>query len=444
MVICVYIFNYKLTASDFSIVFIVLYVFCYFYLVFNGMNYASLFSLYYISFGVFIGGRFIYVFIADSIIGWEVVSLSKLFDLDFLVTTAFSYKQILETYFLILSWAILPCAGYLLVSSSNKEIHFSFTPSQISRAFWLSIFFFLMQLPEQLQAIYLVWMKGYFALYSDFDFSKVNQYAKYFFLLCGAVALTDEKYRKWIFILFIMNGGLSGVTGARGTLITLLFSLIFISGLFKRIALFRLLLLMIMLYLMLFALTFLSPRYSESAVFSHFIYDLLNFFYARGGVIGVIGYSIHSVGDISLSLKLGWLFPGVGRIVALLTDLEIKPENESISRVISYVANPVAFMDGQGLGSSIISESYLITGGLFSACFVSLIFGCTLGCYEKYMRYNKIIFMAVIAISPNIFFSVRDSLDSMYMLAFKFIIFAYILYFFISKFTLCKRRFNMS
>lgn len=435
MAISLYIFNYKLNASDFSIVFVVSYMFCYFYLILNGMSYASLFSLYYISFGVFIGGRFIYVFVIDSIISLEVVSLSKLFDLDFLITTAFSYNQMLDTFFLIISWAILPCLGYLFVSSSNKDIHIKFTSLQSRRAFILCILLFLIQLPEQLQAIYLVWTKGYFSLYSDFDFSKLSQYAKYFFLLCGAAALTNEKYRKWIFILFIMNGVISGITGARGTLITLLFSLIFITGLFKRIAFFKLLLLLIMLYLALFVLTFLSPRYSESASFSHFIYDFLNFFYARGGVIGVIGYAVHSVSDISLPLKFGWIIPGLGRVVALLSDLEIKPENETISRVISYVANPSAFMGGQGLGSSIISESFLITRSFPLACLLALIVGLTLGCYEKYMRYNKIIFMAIIAISPNIFFSVRDSLDSIYMLALKFMFFASVLYFFISKFT---------
>ncbi|MEX5796895.1 O-antigen polysaccharide polymerase Wzy [Enterobacter hormaechei] len=260
------------------------------------------------------------------------------------------------------------------------------------------------------------------------------------FLLCSAIALTETRCRKWIFILFLINGFLSGVTGARGTLITLLFSIIFIAGLFKRIAFFRLVLLLLLLYVILFLLTFLSPRYSESASFSAFINDLLNFLYARGGVVGVIGYAMHAVGDIALPLKLGWLFPGLSRIVALMAGIEITPENESISRVISYVANPNAFMNGQGLGSSIISESYLVTGNIPLACFLSFLIGITLGCYEKYMRYNKIIFMVVIAISPNIFFSVRDSLDSLYMLAFKFTLFSLVLYFFISKCTLFGNR----
>ncbi len=102
--VSIYVLNYTLSASDFSIVFVLSYVFCYFYLALNGMNYASLYSLYYISFGVFIGGRFIYVFITDSVTGWEVISLSKLFDLDFLVASEFSYVQILETFYLIISW----------------------------------------------------------------------------------------------------------------------------------------------------------------------------------------------------------------------------------------------------------------------------------------------------------------------------------------------------
>ncbi len=65
----IYLFYYKLDALDFSVIFVFTYLFVYLYLILNGMNYASLFSLYFISFGVFVGGRFIYVFFNDLFMG---------------------------------------------------------------------------------------------------------------------------------------------------------------------------------------------------------------------------------------------------------------------------------------------------------------------------------------------------------------------------------------
>lgn len=415
-------------------IFVFTYLFVYLYLILNGMNYASLFSLYFISFGVFVGGRFIYVFFNDLFMGgWA--NLSILFDLDYMTISNFNYNENLDTFNLVISWLFFPAIGYLftLDGKSKDVLSIEFSPSEVKRALKMAILFFLIQLPEQIYAIITVSSKGYYALYSDFSYSKIYQYARYLFLISGSIALIEPKTRKWIFFLLIINGVLSGITGARGMLITTLLSIIFIIGLFHKVSLKRLLIFLIGLYFSIFLLTFLSPRYENSATLSDFARDIVDFFYARGGIIGVIGYSIHSVGDITLALKLGWFIPGLERLVSYLGGEEITNQTESFSRLVSYTANPEAFYNGQGLGSSIISESYLVTDDFMLAALLSLAVGFTLGFYEKNMRKSKIMFMVVIAISPNIFFSVRDSLDSIYLLAAKYYILSWIVYFLIRK-----------
>ena len=75
---------------------------------------------------------------------------------------------------------------------------------------------------------------------------------------------------------------------------------------------------------------------------------------------------------------MGWFIPRLERLVSYLGGEEITNQTESFSRLVSYTANPEAFYNGQGLGSSIISESYLVTDDFMLVALLSHAVGFTL------------------------------------------------------------------
>ena len=78
---------------------------------------------------------------------------------------------------------VFPAIGYLftLDGKSKDVLSIEFSPSEVKRALKWQFYSFLIQLPEQIYAIITVSSKGYYALYSDFSYSKIYQYARYLF-----------------------------------------------------------------------------------------------------------------------------------------------------------------------------------------------------------------------------------------------------------------------
>ncbi|HIF9359236.1 TPA: O-antigen polysaccharide polymerase Wzy [Photobacterium damselae] len=394
---------YYVTGFFYTNAFVLLYFIIGLSLIIFRVNPVSLYFLFYITFGLFIGGRFIYSFIHCYVFFDGGLNISQLFDQYRMVVTGFSYEQISYTFTLVVNWLSFSCVGFLITYKRKLTYGVDiFVSPKISKyAFWLFVFISTYLFLTKLLILKDVYVHGYLSLYRRGDEytsdNIITVVLNILLMFTFALSSISKKYRRRaIFILFLV-GVVDGLTGRRSAFVTKLFAIIITIGVFKKIDLKKLIKYVVIIYIAMTTIFLFSARNtSQETKNSNYIENSIGFLESQGTTLGVIGFSIHEVKDISLRLKLKTFIPLTNAIYTTFFS-KIEFYERSIGQYISYEANSAAYMNGGGLGSSIVSESYLVFPNIILCVIFAFLFGFFLNQIES--KKNKSLLFFIINIS---------------------------------------------
>ncbi|PSU68071.1 hypothetical protein C9J22_18315 [Photobacterium phosphoreum] len=400
---------YNVTSLFFANSFIILYVIIGLTLFIYRVNPVSLYFLFYITFGLFIGGRFFYSFIHYWLFFDNGLNLGELFNQYRMTVTDFSYDQIVFTFILIINWLSFSCVGFLLTYKKNTVSIFNISvPEKVSK---ISFYFFvLLSIYLIIIKIYLlqnIYANGYLFLYKRGDEyttdNSITLILNILLMFSFSISVLSEKYRKKAIIILLFVGVVEGLTGRRSVFVTKVFAAIFVVGVFNKINLRKLLTYSVVIYLAMTTVYFFSARNvdTNNVGSKNYIEQSLDFIESQGTTLGVIGFSVHEIKDISLRLKLKTFIPMVNNIYTTFFG-DISFYERSIGQYISYKANSAAYMNGGGLGSSIVSESYLV----FPSIYLSIMFAFLFGYFLNILEYKKNSSLLIFILNVSVCFEV--------------------------------------
>lgn len=394
---------YDVTGFFYTNAFILLYFIIGVLLISFRVNPVSLYFLFYITFGLFIGGRFFYSFIQYYILFNDSLSANQLFDQYRMVVTDFSNEQISYTFSLVINWLSFSCVGFLITYQRNfNDGFYIFVPQKISKySFYLfsliSIYLFI----DKLLILKDVYSHGYLSLYKRGDEyttdNIITVILNILLMFSFSLSVLSQKYRRKAILILLFVGIVDGLTGRRSAFVTKLFAIIITIGVFRKIDFKKLLEYVFLIYIAMTAIFLFSARnIAPENKNSNFIENSIGFLESQGTTLGVIGFSIHEVKDISLRLKIKTFMPLTNAIYTTFFS-KIEFYERSIGQYISYEANTAAYLNGGGLGSSIVSESYLVFPSITLCMIFAFLFGFFLNQIES--KKNKSLLFFIINIS---------------------------------------------
>ncbi|HIF9158874.1 TPA: O-antigen polysaccharide polymerase Wzy [Photobacterium damselae] len=338
-------------------------------------------------FSLFVGGRFLGC--AISIFnGFSVCpsNYTTLFEQERMVQTSINMDQanyILMFVFLwiavyVLTSAILMLKKTFRVNSSltNVNQNPSASSSKMAMVRYVLLISLVLMLCFRLQDIISVLRGGYLALYMRgnefYLLTLLKNIVFTLFIVSFSIFFSETKKAPFVyFILFLAL--LDIVVGQRGAFFSKLVILAATSNRLKDISLVRAFFLVSFLIFILNIIMNFSLRVNlETDDSVNLIQVLGSLLYSQGTTLGIIGFSIFDVSDVSLRLSIKSFIPFTNFIYTLFGG-HIEFYERSIGQYISYLANSTAYELGGGLGSSIVSESYLIFGFLGSIFFAAFL-----------------------------------------------------------------------
>ncbi|MEC6798267.1 O-antigen polysaccharide polymerase Wzy [Photobacterium sp. S4TG1] len=380
---------------------------------FNNISFTSLGFLFFISLNIFIFGRFYAVLISSLIGGDYNYNIQDIFLLNWMTLYVPTYDEsikifsIINIFFVlfyigyIVTWNIKYKSGILSIKGNMKNIN------KIKIIFYIITLFKIVSLILVVKSVY---EHGYLSLYSNqtqgkYDSAIINMI---FYVLFSILIVFDTKnYKKYLFILFCLTL-ISGLTGSRGALVTGLLTILYIYGLNYRINLKKLILYCSIVFFLMMIILSLSSREDSSLSLS--VSEFIpTFLYKQGVTLGVISYSLADNLVFPIHTKLQALLPLVFRFVSAFEPINFYTAN--ISTFISYSANPMLFNNGNGLGSSIISEIYILSSNIVLFAIISFFLGSFLAKSESLVYSNSTIKILLLTVVPIVIFSPRSGLN---------------------------------
>lgn len=382
----------------------------------SGIKLNSIFMLFLVAFSVFIFGR--YIFVVLNFVFFNINKSDKLFNLTWMNNFVPNAEQGRSLFFISNIFILTLFAGYFLKFkrySSQERVR---QPEHINQLKIISKFFVWVLLPFHTYSIFGAYIAtldgGYLALYSsqgDSGGQKSSLLSTLLYIsLFTLIALREKKYVYITIAIFI----LTALTGTRGLLVTGFLSLLYVldrNGIAK-VSNLKLILSLLPVYFLMKFVTGFSTRFNDvvDETSTHFV-----FLYEQGITLSVIGYSIFSNLQYELHTLMQSFVPGFFRIYKLF-DPEIPFYHASVTSFISYSANPKMFLSGAGLGSSIISELFILS---MSSIIVFSIFSFFIGCFLAYLESwsykNYKVFIFTCSMLPIFLFSPRNGFNVLFI-----------------------------
>lgn len=387
---------------------------------YSGVKYGSVFYFFLVSISVFVFGKYLY-FVLDYFFAFNDFSSEYLYTLNWMTFYSPSIEQerivFIVTNFFIVFFSI----GYF--SFYNKSFHENTVIFNGTKEFIIVAKIFLMlTAPVYFYSIFnkilVAFYSGYLSLYTaqisgDQDTSILKLV---FFVSLAVLIVLESKYKKYIILLVVVSL-VSGLAGSRGSLVTMILA---VSYMIFRKEKMRISLLVSFLFIVaiffVMVLVFMFSARSDNTTENPL--DFIYFLYSQGNTLSIISYSI------SADLKYEWytmaqsFIPGMFKIYRVFNS-DVNHYMGSITSFISYTANPLMYLSGNGLGSSIISEFYILSlKNIFSFSFLSFSFGAVFVKVERLSYINFKWLVYVFSIFPIVMFSPRSSASSVFVSSF--------------------------
>ncbi|MGL5487917.1 MAG: O-antigen polysaccharide polymerase Wzy [Shewanella sp.] len=384
----------------------------------NKIKINSIIFFFYISFVFFIFGRFVAVFLS-LLFGMEnelANSLTELLQVTWMTSFSPNQQDQLRLVLLVNSFLIFMTLGYILPFQKKSDEHNNDYYISAKAILFLKLLFLIscfINGVSIISSIISTISGGYFSLYQNQMGEGSTGIVGLMYYFCFAALVVFEKNNRKYLVIYFLMAVLSGLTGARGGLVTSLLTLVYIYYLTddKKISLIKLIASGFLCYFLMTFIFSFSARADNLSADSDILRIFLHFFYSQGISLSVAGYI--SFADLVYPIQslLQSFIPMASRMFLLFYPNE-PYYHSSITTFISHSANPAMFFDGAGLGSSIIGELYVLSGKFFIIfSFLSFLFGFGLRKIELKSLYNVKVRIFIIAMLPILLFSPRNGFN---------------------------------
>ena len=419
--------------TSWSFGFILLIILIYILRYINQIPQANLYSIFYISFLLFIGGRFIAtIFNPDT----------DTFLLDFFITYRLDNLGITKLVFtIIIALTSMELGLYFAQVNKNAIVtqnKLFKREKKLSNIIVLTSILIIVALTILLlkQNLALVSKLGYMALYASqgeaIQASWTSLLLTFTYVFLG-ITLThsSKKIKLFYLVLFGINCTIQALMGVRGAIVIYLLFLLWIKHDYGQKQP-NLLSLGLFLASILGFLNFILPIFSIRSISTDdsLMLQISSFFYNQGNSLMIFDAST-KIDNYSIIPAIQSFLPGSSYLISLINH-NLPNYYISFGRYLSYQLNPSLYNQGFGTGWSLLSDFYVFSGGfilLFSA--YNFIWGWFINKLEILSIHNQTYKRILITIAPSIIFIPRAGISSIIPL----IIYAMVIYIILSGFS---------
>jgi hypothetical protein len=350
----------------------------------NGFNLFSLNIIFIFFSMIFIGGRFVSCLIDFFANYQNSYSVVNLFNQGRMIETNFTISEALYMYTFLTLWFSAFFLGSIILRGYYKNIILNHNKNKIIQVvFFISLLVLLILKGSDL---YNVYQNGYLSLYirseevvwkgSVIFLSSALFISSYAYLNINKLLIQKAKY---VYLIGIIDL----IIGKRGAFFSNILGAFSINSKVEKINFLKIILYILFIFFLLNMIMYFSFRENELDFDLSISESISALLFSQGTTLGVISYSVLDIQEVGLRLGIKSFIPFTNSFYTLFFD-NIPYYERSIGQYISYQASSALYLTGGGLGSSIISEGYLIFG-----YFGSLIFAFLFGYFISNIEFKK-------------------------------------------------------
>ena len=292
----------------------------------NGVKINSVITFFYVSFIFFIFGRFVAV-VFSSILGMKinlVNSLTELLQVTWMTSFSPNSQDQIMLVLLVNSFLLFITLGYVTPfqrNSYNQKIEFHISAKAILFLKFIFLLSCVINGVSTIKAIISTISGGYLSLYQEkIDGGSTSSIISLIYFFSFSVLVLVEKDNKKYFLIYLIMAVLSGLTGARGGLVTSLLTLVYVYYLTgeRKVNFVRLLLLGLFCYLCMTLVFQYSARADDVTVDSDILSSFLHFIFSQGVSLSVVGYISFADLEYPVQSLLQSFIPMASRIFLFL------------------------------------------------------------------------------------------------------------------------------
>lgn len=340
-----------------------------------GVGVVSVLNLFLVSYGVFVFGRCFYIAAYFFISGDQLVS-DDLYSLFWMAEHVVDAQGAFVLFSLTNSFILFVTIGYILAHESRSMDIGEFDLDKYFQKLMLFVFF--LSAPfyfyDLVGVVLLTMNEGYLAKFSgQADGVGKSSILKHFFYISLISLIVLSKSRTKYYFIFLLVPLLSILSGGRGGFVYPVLTFVYLFSRLNPDFKVSFLKVSIMLAFVFLCMSFLLRFSARGQASTDGFFDLLYFLYSQGITLGVISFAILSELPYEWHTLAQSFVPAMSKVYAFFNP-DTPGYMGSVTTFISYHANPEMFIRGNGLGSSIVSELYLLSFGIFPlfliGCFV--------------------------------------------------------------------------
>jgi len=397
------------TDLELSIIYVLIQIISIFVAWYLSRKSLGIFIMFQLTFSLFIGGRF-FAYLLNPTLDIDIFEPTYFFDYNV------STERKIEIYSYVLLFVIFSVLGYSLTRRKNNfkyVLNLSVRESSVRRISKIGDVLF------PVFAVCTLWPAfdtlkeamsggGYLLLYatqSD-EYSSGENFVPNLILFFFSFAFVygDKSQQRKYLILYLLNSVLTLLIGARGGIGALFLFMIWIYSLKHRINLYKLFVgsvLAMVLLLFLFSFSVRAAEYGDSSFSINTLLTSISvFLYTQG--ISLMVFDASRLIDVYPFIGYLQVFiPGATFFYGLMGN-SLLPQDFSFTYHMCYELNPSLYVNGNGLGWSVLSDVYLFSFGyIWIFTVLSFLIGSAFGILEvlseKYVFYRYIVFYIFMA-----------------------------------------------
>lgn len=386
----------------------------------------SLFLLFIITFQLFIGGRF-FVCLFDSTFS----PFTPTFFYDYNV----SYKRKIEIIIYTITFLFFSSTGNIFFRNLKIRPLFDFSISaemnlKIQKLLdKLFLIFFVLTLYMAIQQLLNTIKNGYaFTAIAiekkTIELSLLDKFLpmmQSFFLALSIAYGRKKQIFKYLF-LYMISSILILLGGSRASFGALILILIWVYSMYYKISFIKFSLgLSLSVFILLFLFSF-SVRSAGMGSIS--IGDSLETFLYTNGISLMVFDTSRLINDYPILPYFQMFIPGASFIYRLFANVNIYMQDITFEGHMCYSLNPELFSNGLGLGWTIMSDIYLISGKLIVLyALFSFLFGTIIGLLENWAAKCNFHKYVLVAIAPSLLMVARGPLSTIFPMFFYIFLF---------------------
>lgn len=387
----------------------------------------NVFFLFYLTFGLFIGGSFWAHIFDRSLV---------LFEPTFFFDYKLSYIWKLELMDYVISFMIFSVIGYYTSKKYSLKVMYTpkidcVTKECIDRKLMILFPFMLCLILYSSTKFILEGLSGGYLSHfvenvnNEYAGSGLSKWLTVFSSIFLGLAITfgKNKTKRFYLGLFGIQALASLFVGSRSSFGVFILFLVWLYSENHKINILKLFLFIVLGMLLLLWLFSFSIRQATTGQVDISLMDsVLAFIYSQGGSLMVFDAS-RIIRDYPLLPYFQTFLPGVSFIYNLFPGTTLHAYDISFSNYMCYSLNPKLFFNGGGLGWSILSDLRLFSFKIFgNYLFLTLLFGYFIGILEIWSTKNKFYKYVLISLATSFLLLPRGGLYSIFpMLLYIFI-----------------------